>query len=100
MTDARELFETHRDTLEHAVRATRTREYYSAYNESPSPRVYGETAAAEGQQACEAWRGTTFPLAAPGAEGTVTTEKSPFGLSLGVASPRGAPAGVDDLITA
>jgi phenylacetic acid degradation protein paaN len=100
MTDARELFETHRETLEHAVRATRTREYYSAYNESPSPRVYGETAAAEGQQAFEAWRGTTFPLDTPGAEGTVTTEKSPFGLSLDVAYPRVAPAGVDDLITA
>src|SRR3954453_4564317 len=99
MTDARELFDTHRDTLEHAVRATRTREYYSAYNESPSPRVYGETAAAEGQQAFEAWRGTTFPLDTPGADGTVATEKSPFGLSLDVAYPRLAPPGVEDLMT-
>jgi phenylacetic acid degradation protein paaN len=100
MTEASELFTTHRETIDRAVSATRTREYYSAYNESPSPRVYGETAAADGQAAFEAWLGTTFPLDTPGAEGTVRTEKSPFGIDLDVAYPRVAPSGVDDLVRA
>jgi hypothetical protein len=39
MTKARELFTAHQETLDGAVAATRTREYFSAYNESPSPRV-------------------------------------------------------------
>ncbi len=95
-----DLFETHRETLEAAVRATRTREHYSAFNESPSPRVYGETAAAEGQAAFEAWRGTTFPLDTPGASGTVATEKSPFGFELDVSYPRVGPDSVDALMEA
>jgi len=57
---AADLFSTHRETLDAAVAATRSRDFYSAYNESPSPRVYGETAAADGVAAFEAWRGTTF----------------------------------------
>jgi phenylacetic acid degradation protein paaN len=100
MTDARELFAAHRETLDHAVAATRSREYYSAFNESPSPRVYGETAAADGKAAFEAWLGTAFPLDTPGASGTVATEKSPFGIDLGVSYPRVAPAGVEDLVRA
>jgi len=98
MTDA--LFTSHRETLEKAVEATRTRAYYSAFNESPSPRVYGESAAADGQAAFEALRGTTFPLDTPGADGTVSTEKSPFGFDLEVAYPRLAPDGVDALVAA
>jgi phenylacetic acid degradation protein paaN len=100
MTDAAALFSAHRETLEAAVAATRSREFYSAFDESPSPRVYGETAAAEGKAAFEAWRGTTFPLHTPGAEGVVATEKSPFGFELEVSYPRVAPAGVDTLVAA
>src|SRR3954449_8401188 len=100
MTDAGELFRAHQDTLDKAVEATRTREYYSAFNESPSPRVYGESAATDGKAAFEAWRGTTFPLDVPGAEGTVATEKSPFGFSLEVSYPRVSPAGIDALLAA
>ena len=37
----------HRDKLDAAVAASASREYYSAYDESPSPRVYGESAAGE-----------------------------------------------------
>ena len=43
------LLEQHRDTLEEAARALRERSYYSRYPESPSPRVYGETAPQDGQ---------------------------------------------------
>ena len=100
MSAAEELFSTHQDTLAKAVEATRTREYFSAFNESPSPRVYGESAAAEGKAAFEAWLGTTFPLDVAGAEGTVATEKSPFGFALEVSYPRVSRAGVDALLAA
>src|SRR3954463_4189436 len=93
-------FDKHRERLDAAGAACASREYYSAFNESPSPRVYGESAAAEGKAAFEAWRGTTFPLDVPGAEGTVATEKSPFGFSLDVSYPRVSPAGVEALLAA
>jgi phenylacetic acid degradation protein paaN len=100
MTSAAEMFSSHREMLDQAIEATRTREYYSAFNESPSPRVYGETAAAEGQQAFEGWRGSTFPVDTPGADGTVSTEKSPFGFELEVGYPRVTPDGVPTLLEA
>lgn len=91
-------FEKHRERLEQAVEATRTRGYYSAFDESPSPRVYGEDAAPAGQQAFDALRGTDYPLQTPGAEGTVATERSPFGFDLEVSYPR--VGDVDALIAA
>jgi len=100
MSFAAEAFVRHRETLEQAVEATRTRGYFSAYPESPSPRTYGETAAAEGLAAFEALLGNDFPLATPGAKGTVATEKSPFGPVLGISYPRITPEGVDALIEA
>ena len=41
----------HAETLDRALTAIRERSYWSAYPESPSPRVYGETAAADGEAA-------------------------------------------------
>ncbi|MGC4110058.1 MAG: phenylacetic acid degradation protein PaaN [Nocardioides sp.] len=81
------LFDKHREKLDAAVAACASREYYSAYDESPSPRVYGESAAAEGKAAFESWLGTAFPLSTPGSEGTVATERSPYGFELGVTYP-------------
>ena len=78
----------HREKLDAAVAACASREYYSAYDESPSPRVYGETAAGEGRAAFEAWRGRAFPVETPGSDGTVSTERSPYGFDLGVEYPR------------
>ncbi|HEX4688233.1 MAG TPA: phenylacetic acid degradation protein PaaN [Nocardioides sp.] len=88
----------HREKLDAAVAASASREYYSAYDESPSPRVYGETAAGEGKAAFEAWRGQEFPLETPGSHGTVSTERSPYGFDLGVSYPRATD--VDALLTA
>ena len=87
-TSPASLFDRHRERLDSAVAACASREYYSAFDDSPSPRVYGESAAAEGRAAFEAWLGSAFPLRTPGAEGTVATERSPYGLELGVAYPR------------
>jgi phenylacetic acid degradation protein paaN len=78
----------HRDRLDAAVAACASRGYYSAFDESPSPRVYGEHAAAEGKTAFEALQGRPFPLDTPGSDGSVATERSPFGFDLGVTYPR------------
>jgi phenylacetic acid degradation protein paaN len=95
-----ELETRHRPLLDQALEAIHSRGYFSAYPESPSPRVYGETAAADGKAAFDAWLGGDFPLRTPGAEGTVATEKSPFGLPLDVRYPRVTPAGVEALLNA
>ncbi|PRY01673.1 phenylacetic acid degradation protein PaaN [Allonocardiopsis opalescens] len=87
----------HRELLERAVAAVRERAYFSAYPESPSPRVYGETAAAEGKAAFERLLGGPFPLDQPGERGRVATERSPYGIELGVSYPRADP---DALIAA
>src|SRR4051812_8216096 len=100
MSNALDLFRAHEEMLTKAVGATRSRQYYSAFNESPSPRVYGEHAAADGKAAFEAYAGTTFPLDTPGADGTVASEKSPFGFPLDVSYPRVAPAGGDGSMAA
>jgi phenylacetic acid degradation protein paaN len=97
---AEELFARHRALLHEAVAATRSRKYFSAFPESPSPRVYGESAAAEGKAAFERWLGSEFPLSTPGADGVVASEKSPYGIDLEVAYPRVRPTGVPALLTA
>ena len=83
-----DLLSQHRERLDAAVAACSTRGFYSAFDESPSPRVYGETAAADGKAAFEAWLGSDFPLETPGSDGTVATERSPYGFDLGVRYPR------------
>ncbi len=91
-------FDKHRERLDAAVAACASREYYSAFDESPSPRVYGESAAAEGKAAFEAWQGTTFPVDTPGSgEDVVATERSPYGFDLGVSYPH--VTDVDALLT-
>ncbi|MEU4381200.1 phenylacetic acid degradation protein PaaN [Micromonospora echinofusca] len=91
------LYDRHADTLNRALTAITERGYWSAYPESPSPRVYGETAAADGKAAFEAYLGGDFPLDQPGAADRVATEASPFGVELGVRYPH---AGADELVAA
>ena len=81
------LFEKHKPQLDHAVQALATRGYWSAYNEMPSPRVYGETAAEIGKQAFEAHLGKTFELNQPGQTGLHGGERSPYGVALNVSYP-------------
>jgi phenylacetic acid degradation protein paaN len=101
MPFAEDAFARHRETLAAAVEAIGTRAYYSAYPESPSPRVYGESAAADGAAAFEALLGHEFTLdAVPGTSGVVDTEKSPFGKTLEISYPRVSPDGVDALVAA
>jgi len=79
-----DLLSRHRDRLDQALAACASRGFYSAFDESPSPRVYGESAAPDGKKAFETWLGGDFPLETPGSEGSVATERSPYGFDLGV----------------
>jgi len=91
MTTPAELYETHRELLDRAVEATQVRDYWSAYPESPSKSVYGEDAAPAGERAFAALLGKPFPVEVPGATGSVSTERSPYGITLDVSYPRADP---------
>src|SRR6187549_3203446 len=92
MTTPAEFYETHRELLDKAIEAAATRDYWSAYPESPSKSVYGEDAAPAGERAFQALLGTEFPIEVPGATGTVSTERSPYGITLDISYPRADPA--------
>src|SRR5256714_1049133 len=92
-----ELYTKHADTLQRALTAIAERGYWSAFPESPSPRVYGETAAPQGEAAFHAYLGQDFPLDQPGTDGRVATESSPYGIPLAVRYPHST---VDGLIAA
>ena len=98
--DAAGYHTKHRETLEQALAAIRKRDYFSIYPESPSPRVYGETAAADGKAAFEAHLGTTYTLEIPGSRDTVVSEQSPYGISMDVSYPRVVEDGLDELLAA
>jgi len=78
--------ERHRHTLEAALEAIASRGYWSAYPESSSPKVYGETAKADGDAAFAALHGKRFET---GQEAThwVGAETSPFGPQLDIHYP-------------
>ena len=81
------LLDKHRATLDGALNAIATRGYWSAYNEMPSPKVYGETAPDEGKKAFEAHLGKQFALDQPGQSGWHGGEQSPYGIELNVQYP-------------
>ncbi|HJV92708.1 MAG TPA: phenylacetic acid degradation protein PaaN, partial [Azonexus sp.] len=81
------LLDKHRSTLDQALQAIQTRGYWSAYNENPSPKTYGETAQTDGQRAFQAHLGQRFELGQPGQQGWVGGEQSPYGKALNVDYP-------------
>jgi len=81
------LFEKHRAKLDRALEAIRTREYWAAYNEMPSPKVYGELAPEAGKEAFTSHLGRNFDLNQPGQTGWTGGEQSPYGIELKVAYP-------------
>ncbi len=91
------FFDKHRETLEKAMEATRTREYWSPFPEAPSGKVYGEEAPAQGEAAFKARLNAAFPLEMPGIEGEIGSERSPYGFDLGVRYPK---VNVDRLLPA
>ncbi|WP_265945746.1 phenylacetic acid degradation protein PaaN [Dechloromonas sp. A34] len=81
------LLEKHRATLDGALNAIHTRGYWSAFNEMPSPKVYGETAPDDGKKAYESHLGQHFALNQPGETGWTGGEQSPYGVVLNVQYP-------------
>ncbi|WP_090767807.1 phenylacetic acid degradation protein PaaN [Nonomuraea maritima] len=81
------MFEQHRETLEKALAAIAERGHWSAFPESPSPRVHGEEAAERGREAFESLLGKRFPLDQPGTGAWIGAERSPYGIELGVTYP-------------
>ena len=82
------LFERHQALLDQALKALAGRGYWSAFPESPSPKVYGEGAAEAGKAAFDALLDKPFPLTLPGAAGTIGAERSPYGFPLGISYPK------------
>ncbi|WP_313531767.1 phenylacetic acid degradation protein PaaN [Shinella sp.] len=91
------LFERHRPTLEAALQAAAKRDFWSAYPEVPSGKIYGETAKDDGFAAYKARLGQPFALVDHPSEGTVGAEVSPYGPSLGITYPA---ASVDRIVSA
>ncbi len=81
------LFTKHQAHLTNAVQALATRGFWAAYNEQPSPKVYGETAADVGKQAFQNYLGKPFTLTQPGQTGVHGGEKSPYGVALDITYP-------------
>ncbi|GAA2017087.1 phenylacetic acid degradation protein PaaN [Terrabacter terrae] len=88
-TPTHPLLDAHAGVLDEIRQALASRSWYSRYPESPSPRVYGETAAAEGLKAHEAHLGRAYAaLSNQPTDGTfVGSEVSPYGPELGVTYP-------------
>ena len=91
------LFTKHEDTLQKALAAIETRGYWSPFSEMPSPKVYGETANADGESAFKALLNNKFELDQPSTGEITAAEQSPFGFPLGVRYPKSDP---DALIAA
>ncbi|MFI9104029.1 phenylacetic acid degradation protein PaaN [Streptomyces fildesensis] len=77
------LIERHRGTLDKALEAIRTREFWSPYPEHP--KAYGD--GADGKAAFDALLGQRFALDQPGTDDWTGRETSPYGIELGVDYP-------------
>jgi phenylacetic acid degradation protein paaN len=89
-------FEQHRAMLDGALKAVAERTYWSAAPETPSGKIYGETAKADAEAAFKAQLGKPFDLEHPGA-GRLGKEESPWGFPLGITYPA---ASMDELAAA
>ncbi|GAA2747323.1 phenylacetic acid degradation protein PaaN [Terrabacter aerolatus] len=88
-TPTHPLLDAHAGVLDEIRQALASRGWYSRYPESPSPRVYGESAAADGLAAHEAHLNTAYAvLSTQPTDGSVVgSEVSPYGPTLGVTYP-------------
>lgn len=84
-----DFFIRHRRLLEQAVAATRSREHWTPYPESPGKSFYGEDAARLGEKAFREQLGAPFELPGHPEDGRVTPgERSPYGFALDITYPR------------
>ncbi|MDQ2916215.1 MAG: phenylacetic acid degradation protein PaaN [Pseudomonadota bacterium] len=82
------FFERHRATLDRAVEAIANRGYWTPFPESPSPKNYGEGAAEAGKAAFDKLANQRFPLTQAATIGQVGSERSPYGIRLGITYPK------------
>ncbi|SJZ92504.1 phenylacetic acid degradation protein PaaN [Consotaella salsifontis] len=82
-----ELFERHRALLGDALDAIRARGHWSPFPEVPSRKLYGETAAEEGESAFAALSRSAFDLPGHPEARRVGREVSPFGAELSISYP-------------
>lgn len=82
------FFSRHQETLDRAVEAIHDRRYWSQFPETPSSKIYGDTANEDGNRAFEARLQKNFPIDQPGVVGEVSEEESPFGIELGIRYPK------------
>ena len=100
------LTDRHREGLDRALAAISSREYYSRYPESPSPRVYGQEAAPQGYAAYEGHLGRRYealasqPLLDGRDDAWTGGETSPYGPALGVTYPHYGEPQLDELLEA
>ncbi|SEA38742.1 phenylacetic acid degradation protein PaaN [Marinobacterium iners] len=81
------LFAKHKATLDGALKAIHSRDYFSPWSENPSPRAYGETAAEDGEAAFKAHLNQPFELGMPGISGRTGAEVSPYGIEMNIQYP-------------
>ncbi len=84
---ALQFLEQHAMLLENAQKAILTRGYWSAYPETASGKIYGETAKADAESAFSALQNTPFKMDHP-SNGDVGAETSPYGRALGITYPK------------
>ena len=73
------LFDQYKDTIQKAVDALHAREFWAAYPEHPSPKIYGETADADGRKAFQESMGKPFgELHQQDASSWIGSEESPY----------------------
>lgn len=80
-----ELVARHRPTLDAALAAIRTREFFTHFPDQL--KAYPKEAAEAGKAWFDATLGTRLALEQPGTDGEVGAERSPYGFELGVTYP-------------
>ncbi len=81
------LFDKHKATLNKAVEVIGERGFWAHYNELPSRSVYGENAAAEGEEAFKSLLNKAFEIDQVAVNSWHGSEESPYGMALGVTYP-------------
>lgn len=83
-----ELFSKHQQTIHDAGKANASRQFYAHWQESPSKKIYGETAPEDGEAAFKAALNVRFTrLNQSGETQWQGEEVSPYGFALGISYP-------------
>jgi phenylacetic acid degradation protein paaN len=93
--NAADLVARHRPTLDAALAAIRTREFFAQFPEQV--KAYPKESAEAAKSWFESVRGARFPLDQAGTDGDTGSERSPYGFDLEITYPH---ADVDELLPA